>query len=44
MEAQLADFQKMVKLYGNSETFKPYLQQYNTAITELQKQLAVPTP
>ncbi len=44
MEAQLADFQNMVKLYGKSEAFKQYLQQYNTAIAELQKQLAVPTP
>lgn len=44
MENQLADFQNMVKLYGNSETFKPYLQQYNTAIAELQKQLATPVP
>lgn len=39
MEQKLADFQNMIKLYGNSETFKPYLQEYNAAIKELQAQL-----
>jgi hypothetical protein len=29
----------MIKLYGNTEAFKPYLDQYNTAISELQNQI-----
>ena len=42
MKETLEDLENMVKLYGNTETFKPLLSKYKEAITALKNGLMSP--